>query len=59
MRCPKCGEYLKGHVEGTEDFRDLSPEQQKAAIASATAKLNDMQRVYAEMKAARAQAPRT
>lgn len=46
MKCPHCGKAVKGHADGTAEFRKLTRAQQKASIASSTAKLNAMKRIY-------------
>ncbi len=46
MVCPHCKKTIKGHANGTKDFRELSPEQMKAAIARATRSLNEMRNIY-------------
>jgi hypothetical protein len=45
---------LKGHLGGLKTFRELSPAQMRAAIASTAEHLKDMQRVYKEVKGTRA-----
>lgn len=46
MVCPHCKKSIKGHANGTKDFRELSTEQMKAAIARATRSLNEMRNIY-------------
>lgn len=50
MKCPHCGKAIKGHAEGTANFRRLSRAQQKAPIAGMTAKLNAMRKIYGAEK---------
>jgi len=44
--CPHCGKSVKGHDDGTKTFRELSRDQQRAAIANATKNLNAMKEIY-------------
>ena len=44
--CPHCGKSVKGHDDGTKTFRELSREQQRAAIANATKNLAAMKQIY-------------
>ena len=53
MRCPHCGRAVKGHADGTAEFRKLTRAQQRASIASATAKLNAMKKIYEAEKPVR------
>lgn len=46
MKCPHCGKAIKGHADGTADFRELTRRQQQASIASTTQKLNAMKEIY-------------
>lgn len=46
MKCPHCGKTIKRHAEGATDFRKLTRAQQKTSIASSTAKLNAMKKIY-------------
>ena len=48
-KCPHCGKHVKGHDQGTKDFRELSREQQIAAIGQATKNLNAMKKIYDEV----------
>jgi hypothetical protein len=55
MKCPQCGANVvpKGHVRGTTGFRELSPAQQRAAIAKTTRDVKAMMAIYRESKASR------
>ena len=46
MKCPHCGKSIRGHAGGTRVFRQLSPAQQRAAIAKTARDLRDMRRIY-------------
>jgi hypothetical protein len=48
MKCPHCGATIvpKGHVRGTKGFRELSPAQQRAAIAKTTRDVKAMGAIY-------------
>jgi len=46
MRCPHCSRSIKGHANGRENFRDLTPAQQRAAIAKTARDLQAMRRIY-------------
>ena len=44
------GKAMKAHDKGQKGFRELSLAQMRASIASMQRHLNDMKRVYAEVK---------
>jgi len=50
MKCPHCGKSIKGHDGGTKDFRDLTPEQQRASIAKTARDLKEMREIYQDSK---------
>ena len=46
MKCPHCNKSIKGHANGTKDFRELSPEQMKASIAKQARDLKECRTIY-------------
>lgn len=46
MKCPHCGRSIKGHAGGTKDFRALTRQQQRAAIAKTVRDLKAMREIY-------------
>lgn len=46
MKCPHCGKSVKGHAQGTKNFRELSRQQQRSAIAKTTRDLKEMRAIY-------------
>ena len=46
MKCPHCDKSVKGHAGGTKTFRELTPTQQRAAIAKTARDLKEMREIY-------------
>lgn len=46
MKSPLCGKSIKGHAGGTKDFRVLTRQQQRAAIAKTARDLKAMREIY-------------
>ena len=53
MKCPHCGKSVKGHAGGTKDFRALTRQQQRAAIAKTGRDLKGMREIYQAATATR------